>query len=76
MRARPQESVAYLSAEFLIGPQLHNLLSLGIQQEAEEALKNFGIESLQQILDVEEEPGWATAVLAVWRPATWNRWPA
>jgi starch phosphorylase len=50
--------VAYLSAEFLIGPQLNsNLLNLGIQQEAEEALRNFGIESLQQILDVEEEPG-------------------
>ena len=42
MRARPQKSVAYLSAEFLIGPQLHsNLLNLGIQKEAEEALKNF-----------------------------------
>jgi starch phosphorylase len=42
----------------LIGPQLNsNLLNLGIQQEAEEALRNFGIESLQQILDVEEEPG-------------------
>ena len=56
MRARPQKSVAYLSAEFLIGPQLNsNLLNLGIQKEAEEALKNFGIESLQQILHVEEE---------------------
>ena len=58
MRAHPQKSVAYLSAEFLIGPQLNsNLLNLGIQREAEEALKNFGIDSLQQILDVEEEPG-------------------
>ena len=58
MRAHPQKSVAYLSAEFLIGPQLNNnLLNLGIQQEAEAALRNFGIESLQQILDVEEEPG-------------------
>ena len=58
MRAHPQKSVAYLSAEFLIGPQLHsNLLNLGIQKEAEDALKNFGIDSLQQILDVEEEPG-------------------
>ena len=36
MRAKPQKSVAYLSAEFLIGPQLNsNLLNLGIQQEAE-----------------------------------------
>ena len=58
MRAHPQKSVAYLSAEFLIGPQLNNnLLNLGIQEEAEKALRNFGIESLQQILDVEEEPG-------------------
>jgi len=58
IRAQPQRSVAYLSAEFLIGPQLNNnLLNLGMQQAAEEALKRFGIESLQQILEVEEEPG-------------------
>ena len=32
MRAHPQKSVAYLSAEFLIGPELNNnLLNLGIQ---------------------------------------------
>ncbi len=58
IRARPQKTVAYLSAEFLIGPQLNNnLLNLGIQKEAEEALKRFGIESLADILEVEEEPG-------------------
>ena len=58
IRARPQKTVAYLSAEFLIGPQLNNnLLNLGIQKEAEEAVRRFGVESLQQILDVEEEPG-------------------
>ena len=58
IRARPQKSVAYLSAEFLIGPQLNsNLLNLGIQNEAEQALKRFGIESLNDILEVEEEPG-------------------
>ncbi len=58
IRARPQKTVAYLSAEFLIGPQLNNnLLNLGIQEEAEEALKRFGIESLSHILEVEEEPG-------------------
>ncbi len=58
MRARPQKTVAYLSAEFLIGPQLNsNLLNLGIQKEAQEALKSFGIESLNHILEVEEEPG-------------------
>tara|TARA_Y100001968_G_scaffold47153_1_gene37352 strand:- start:8455 stop:10989 length:2535 start_codon:yes stop_codon:yes gene_type:complete len=58
IRKRPQKTVAYLSAEFLIGPQLNNnLLNLGIQKEAEEALKRFGIESLAHILEVEEEPG-------------------
>ncbi len=58
IRARPQKTVAYLSAEFLIGPQLNNnLLNLGIQKEAEEALRRFGIESLNHILEVEEEPG-------------------
>ncbi len=58
IRARPHKTVAYLSAEFLIGPQLNNnLLNLGIQKEAEEALRRFGIESLGHILEVEEEPG-------------------
>ena len=54
----PMVGVAYLSAEFLIGPQLNNnLLNLGIQKEAEEALKRFGIDSLSHILDVEEDFG-------------------
>ena len=36
IRKKPQKTVAYLSAEFLIGPQLsNNLLNLGITQEAE-----------------------------------------
>ncbi len=58
IRAKPQKTVAYLSAEFLIGPQLNNnLLNLGIKKEAEKALKRFGIESLAHLLEVEEEPG-------------------
>jgi len=58
IRKKPQKTVAYLSAEFLIGPQLsNNLLNLGITKEAEDALKRFGIESLSTILEVEEEPG-------------------
>ena len=49
IRAKPQKTVAYLSAEFLIGPQLNNnLLNLGITKEAEEAVKRFGIESLSR----------------------------
>ena len=56
--AKPHKTVAYFSAEFLIGPQLNNnLLNLGIQKQAEEALQRFGIESLGHILEVEEEPG-------------------
>jgi len=56
--ATPTRVVAYLSAEFLIGPQLsNNLLMLGIQEEAAAALQRFGVNSLQDILEVEEEPG-------------------
>jgi len=58
IRKKPQKTVSYLSAEFLIGPQLsNNLLNLVITQEAEDALKRFGIESLATILEDEEEPG-------------------
>jgi len=58
IRATPTRVVAYLSAEFLIGPQLgNNLLMLGIQEAATEALRRFGIEHLEEILEVEEEPG-------------------
>jgi glycogen phosphorylase len=54
----PTRVVAYLSAEFLIGPQLgNNLLMLGIEEAAAEALRRFGIEDINDILDVEEEPG-------------------
>jgi starch phosphorylase len=51
-------AVAYLSAEFLIGPRLgNNLLMLGIQSEAATALQRFGIQDIEQILALEEEPG-------------------
>ena len=53
----PKKEVAYLSAEFLIGPQLNsNLISLGIRDEAKEALHEYD-RTLQEILDVAEEPG-------------------
>ena len=58
INATPTRVVAYMSAEFLIGPQLgNNLLMLGIQAEAAEALRRFGINDINDILDVEEEPG-------------------
>jgi len=49
--------VAYLSAEYLIGPQLgNNLINLGIWDEAEEAVAGLG-RQLHNLLDEEEEPG-------------------
>ena len=57
MEPPTQKEVAYLSAEFLIGPQLNNnLISLGIRKEAEDALLEY-VYTLDQILDVAEEPG-------------------
>ncbi|WP_216923550.1 glycogen/starch/alpha-glucan phosphorylase, partial [Synechococcus sp. CCAP 1479/9] len=35
----------------------NNLLMLGIQKEAAEALRQFGINDIEDILEVEEEPG-------------------
>lgn len=58
LRASQPKAVAYLSAEFLIGPQLgNNLLMLGIRQEAAEAVSRFGHRNLDDVLEVEEEPG-------------------
>ena len=52
-----EKEVAYLSAEFLIGPQLNNnLLNLGLKKEAEEALAEYD-QCLDKILDCAEEPG-------------------
>ncbi|MEB5920586.1 glycogen/starch/alpha-glucan phosphorylase [Franconibacter daqui] len=47
----------YLSAEFLIGPQLGcNLLNLGLEEEAREAMDSLG-QDLDALLAIEEEPG-------------------
>lgn len=51
------KSVSYLSAEFLIGPQLgSNLISLGIYDEVQQAVAQLG-QNLDDLLDQEEEPG-------------------
>lgn len=53
----PGKQVAYLSAEFLIGPQLGaNLLNLGIVVQMRDALQRLGF-NLYTLLDHEEEPG-------------------
>jgi starch phosphorylase len=49
--------VCYLSAEFLMGPQLgNNLLSMGLEKQFEEAAERSGI-LLKDMIDQEEEPG-------------------
>ena len=49
--------VTYFSAEFLTGPHLgNNLLCLGMQQAAEDALSGLG-QNLNDLLEQEEEPG-------------------
>ncbi|HVX11055.1 MAG TPA: glycogen/starch/alpha-glucan phosphorylase [Pirellulales bacterium] len=54
---KESRTVAYLSAEFLIGPQLgRNLVSLDIFDEAREAVAGLG-QDLEELLDQEEEPG-------------------
>ena len=49
--------VAYLSAEFLIGPQLGtNLINLGIYDEVSQAVKALGL-NLDELTEQEKEPG-------------------
>lgn len=50
-------TVAYLSAEFLLGPHLgNNLLNLGIDGQVREAMRELGL-SYEELLGQEEEPG-------------------
>ena len=50
-------TVAYLSAEFLVGPHLgNNLLNLGIWDNTREAIAALGLD-LETILETEPEPG-------------------
>jgi len=68
-------TVAYLSAEFLMGPHLgNNLVNLGIYGQVEQAVAELGLD-LDELLQQEEEPGLGTAVSAGWRPASSIRWP-
>ena len=55
--ARDVKVACYLSAEFLIGPHLgNNLLNLGIEANAREAMRSLG-QDLDELLAHEEEPG-------------------
>ena len=51
------KTVAYLSAEFLLGPHLgNNILNLDLWDNVDAALTELGLE-LEPILEVEQEPG-------------------
>jgi starch phosphorylase len=50
-------TVAYLSAEFLMGPHLgNNLVNLGLYEEARQTMGELGL-NLDELLHQEEEPG-------------------
>jgi glycogen phosphorylase len=50
-------TVAYLSAEFLMGPHLgNNLLNLGIYEEVRKAVGELGLD-FRELLNCEDEPG-------------------
>jgi glycogen phosphorylase len=50
-------TICYLSAEFLMGPQLgNNLINLGIYDQVEQAVSELGL-NLDGLLEQEEEPG-------------------
>ncbi|MDP2805040.1 MAG: glycogen/starch/alpha-glucan phosphorylase, partial [Gallionellaceae bacterium] len=51
------KAVAYMSAEFLLGPHLgNNLRNLGLWDNVLQAMKELGLD-LETILEAEEEPG-------------------
>ncbi len=50
-------TICYLSAEFLLGPQLgNNIMNLGIEAQIQQALGELGV-NLADLLEQEEEPG-------------------
>lgn len=54
---KSSRTVVYLSAEYLIGPQLgNNLINLGIYDDTETTLLGLGL-SLDQLMEREPEPG-------------------
>ena len=54
---KASRTVCYLSAEFLLGPHLaNNLLNIGVEAEARQAMSELG-HDLDRILAQEEEPG-------------------
>ena len=68
---RQSRTVCYLSAEFLMGPQLgNNLINLGIDAQIREAMKEVGL-NLEDLLE-QEERAWAAAVLGRLAACFWT----
>ena len=56
-KVRGAKTVAYLSAEFLVGPHLaNNILNLKLWDKVHEAISALGLD-LETILEAEQEPG-------------------
>jgi glycogen phosphorylase len=54
---KASRTVCYLSAEFLLGPQLgNNLINLGVQSQVRQAVEELNLD-LEELLEQEEEPG-------------------
>jgi starch phosphorylase len=65
----------YLSAEFLMGPQLgSNLLNLGIEDEVRKVLEGIGV-GYDEVLACEEEPGLGNGASAGSPRAISTHWP-
>ena len=57
LMGRDSKIVCYLSAEFLMGPHLHNnLVNLGLYDEFAQAAEETGLD-LKELIEHEEEPG-------------------
>ena len=57
LAAQNTKIVCYLSAEFLLGPQLvQNLINLGLHDQFRQALETLGLD-LRELAEQEEEPG-------------------
>ena len=66
----------YLSAEFLMGPQLgNNLLNLSTRAGRARLRWPQWVRTSTRCLPAKRNPVWVTAASAGWPPATWTRWP-